>query len=42
MQKNELTERWRKQIKLSHSLTERLRVQENKTRVLKAKAIETY
>jgi hypothetical protein len=42
MQKNtaELTERWRKQIKLSalSSLTERLRVQENKTRVLKAKA----
>jgi hypothetical protein len=36
----ELTERWRKQIKLSalSSLTERLRVQENKTRVLKAKA----
>jgi carboxyl-terminal processing protease len=36
----ELTERWRKQIKLSalSSLTERLRVQENKNKVLKAKA----
>jgi carboxyl-terminal processing protease len=35
----ELTERWRKQIKLSAlSSLERLRVQENKTRVLKAKA----
>jgi carboxyl-terminal processing protease len=42
MQKNtaELTERWRKQIKLSalSSLTERLKVQEKKKMVLKLKA----